>query len=72
MTTQKVKFERYIILKDNHFFAGFSEGEESRFGELMSYQVFLREFNACVACWERKGIKPERFTYHIVLVYQHR
>lgn len=60
-------FERYIILKDNHFFAGFNEGEPSRFGQPMSYEVFRKEFDGCVSAWEKRGVKPERFTYQIFL-----
>lgn len=69
---QKEKFERYIILKDKMFFAGFSEGEESRFGEPMSYPVFIREFNACTTHWEKRGVSPFRFSYVVELQYRHR
>ena len=69
---QKEKFERYIILKDKVFFAGFNEGEESRFGQPMSYPVFISEFNACIAFWEERDISPFRFSYVINLEYRHR
>lgn len=58
--------EYYSILKDGKRFAGFSEGDPSRFGEPMSYLVFKREFEACVSFWERKGVARKRFSYLIV------
>lgn len=61
-------YERYIIVKDNHFFAGFNEGEPSRFGRPMSYEVFKKEFDACISFWQKRNVEPKRFTYQINLV----
>jgi hypothetical protein len=65
-----ISYERYIILKDNRFFAGFNEGEPSRNGEPMSYEVFKKEFNACVLFWENRNVEPVRFTYQINLIFK--
>jgi hypothetical protein len=63
------RLEKYTILKDNKFFASFTEGDESRFGEPMSYEVFRREYSLCVNYWEMShSVSPIRFSYLIVYI----
>lgn len=64
--------EYYVITKDGKRFAGFTEGDPSRFDEPMSYAVFKKEFEACVEFWERKGIARDRFGYLIVFDFKKR
>ena len=46
---------RYEIHRDGHFFAGFTEGNASRFGEPFNDAVALREFDSCVEAWKVHG-----------------
>lgn len=60
------RLEKYTILKDKKRFAEFTEGEESRFGNPISYEEFLKEYNLCVSHWEKNcQVSPKRFSYII-------
>ncbi len=44
--------ERYEIWKNGRMFAGFQEGDLSRFGEPFSRLIAQREFDSCMGYWE--------------------
>lgn len=60
-------FEYYEILLDGKHFAGFAEGDLSRFGKPMSYDEFMIEYQSCVSTWEGKGVESNRFSYRVYL-----
>ena len=65
-STDYDRLERYTILKDKKYFASFTEREESRFGNPMSYEEFLKEYNLCISYWEKnRSVSPKRFSYII-------
>ena len=52
--------EVYEIWKNKRFYAGFTEGDKSRYWKPFDLEIALREFNSCIDFWrEEKGIKAQ-------------
>jgi len=51
--------ETYTIIRDDHTWAVFQEGDPSRFEKPFDRQIALREFDSCVAFWKSKGTRHD-------------